>query len=365
MKYIFKLSFYSFIIITSIIKMNVSYFFITSILIVTIMDILIDRYLKSKMFIFLEAIIIIIISFYIKDFIIFLAPCSYELIKRENYFGLLFIVLIAIDSNPHQIPINILLFFMVNLYGYIYTKYIKEQKKHRELYDSERRIRYELEGTKNRLITSYIEIEHLAEIRERNRIAREIHDTVGHNIAGIYMQLQAAAKIKNRDREKSDKLLDKSINELSEALSLLRETVHNIKPVESIGINYINKIIQSFNYCKINFNYRGNFNNIPSNVMEIIATNIREALTNASKHSKADTININLETNEKYIRLYIKDNGIGCERIKEGLGISGMRERIKNLGGSISIDTNDGFLIVCVIPMESLGVNIFEDYNSR
>ncbi|WP_125153527.1 sensor histidine kinase [Clostridium rectalis] len=364
MEKLFKLGFYAFIIAIGIIKWNISYFFIASILIAMIMDILIERYVKSKAVIYLESLIIIFISYYIKEFSVFLCICSYELIKREEYSGLFLIIPFVINLNIEEIPIYTLLFFIVIFYGYTYSKYIKEQKKYKRLYDSERRITYELEGTKNRLINSYIKIEHLTEVRERNRIAREIHDKVGHNIAGIYMQLQAASKLKNINQEKSYELLDKSIEELSKALSLLKETVYNIKSLETTGINYINKIIENFNYCKVNFNYRGDFNNIPSNIMEIIATNIKESLTNASKYSNAEKIYINLERNEKYIRLYIKDNGVGCNEIKEGLGISGMKERIKNIGGSISIDSKEGFLIVCIIPIGELEVNIFEDCNS-
>ncbi|MCY6483433.1 histidine kinase [Clostridium aestuarii] len=364
MEYIFRLCFYSFIIAMTIIEKDICYFCIVSILIIMIIDILIERYIQSKIMVFIQAIIIIIISFYKPVFIIFLGACSYELIKRENYFGVFFIVPIIGFLKIEQIPIQLLIFFIVNIYGYIYTRYMKEQKKYKTLYDNERRTRYELEETKNRLIQSAVEVEHLAEIKERNRIAREIHDTVGHNIAGIYMQLQAAAKIRNKDTEKSYILVDKSINELSKSLSLLRETVHNIKPMQSIGINYIIKIIEEFNYCKVNFKYIGDFNNISSSIMQIISTNIKEALTNASMYSMADIIDINLEVNEKYIRLYIKDNGIGCESINEGLGISGMKERIKNIGGNIAIDSKNGFLIVCIIPMENLEVNIFENYNS-
>jgi signal transduction histidine kinase len=98
--------------------------------------------------------------------------------------------------------------------------------------------------------------------------------------------------------------------------------------------------------------------------METIVTNIKEALTNITKYSSATKAYISIEVNEKYIRLYIKDNGVGSKKIKEGLGLSGMRERVRNVGGSISISSEDGFLIVCIIPIDSKGGKIFETTNS-
>ncbi|KEH95883.1 sensor histidine kinase [Clostridium novyi] len=364
MEYIFKLCFYSFVISTSIIEKNVTYLCVASFLLIIIMDILIERYIPYKIFIYFQSVIIIIVSYYNPNFIVLLNLCSYELIKREDYLEVLFIVPIMKILSLQQMLINVLLFLISNFYGYIYNKYIGQQKKYKFLYDNERRIRYELEGTKNRLIHYSSQVEHLTEIKERNRIAREIHDTVGHSIAGLYMQLQAASKIRGKNKEKSDELVDKSVDELSNILSLLKDTVYNIKPLETVGIEYIIKIVEDFKYCTINFVRTGNFNNVSSNVMEIISTNIKEALTNVSKYSMADNVHINLDSNENYIRLYIKDNGVGCQNIKEGLGISGMKERIKNIGGSISIDSKDGFLIVCVIPINNFRGEIFEGCNS-
>lgn len=364
MEYVFKLCFYIFIMTTFVIQGSISYFYIIDILILMIMDILIQKYFNSKIIIFLEGVFIIFLSVYKPFFIVFLGICSYEFLKKESYLGIFFIVPIFVFLDLKEMPIYLLLFIITSFYGYIYNKYSKEQKKHKMLYDNERKVRYELEGARNRLIQSSMEISRLAEVKERNRIAREIHDTVGHNMAGIYMQLQAAGKLRNKNREKSEELIDKSIVELSKSLALLRDTVHNIVPSDSAGIDYIIKIVEEFKFCKVNFKHIGNFNNIDPNIMEIIGTNIKEALTNALKYSMATIINIELQSNEKYIRLYIRDNGIGCNNIKEGLGISGMKERIKNVGGNISIDYKDGFLIVCVIPIEKLGGSIFENIDS-
>ncbi|HBG38889.1 MAG TPA: sensor histidine kinase, partial [Clostridiaceae bacterium] len=149
------------------------------------------------------------------------------------------------------------------------------------------------------------------------------------------------------------------------SLTVIRNTAYNIKPKEEIGIGYIEKLIKEFKFCNVDFKHTGDVLSIPSSIVEIINTNIKEALTNASKYSNADNIIIRLDVNEKFVRLYIKDNGKGAVNIKEGLGLSGMRERVKNAGGSISISGEDGFLIVCIIPLDfGEGGSVFEGFSS-
>ena len=87
-------------------------------------------------------------------------------------------------------------------------------------------------------------------------------------------------------------------------------------------------------------------------------------MTNASKYSEATRMDISLTINDNFIRLYIKDNGKGCIKINDSLGLSGMRERVRNMGGNISINGESGFLIVCIIPLNREVGGIFEGFNS-
>ncbi|WP_032122594.1 sensor histidine kinase [Clostridium amazonitimonense] len=243
------------------------------------------------------------------------------------------------------------------LYGLLCFIIGRERKKssyinnlYKSTHDKERRYIYELESTKQKLMNSSREIVYLTEAKERNRIARTLHDNLGHKIAGILMQLQASRQVALKDQDKMLQLLDKSIEGLSSSLELIRDTVHNIKPKENVGIEYIKKLIEDFTYCNVEFKYKGDFNNVNSLEMEIITSTLKEALTNISKYSKASKVNIEIDANVNFIRIYIKDDGVGAENIKEGLGISGMKERLKNIGGNLSISSQDGFMIVGIIP---------------
>lgn len=241
----------------------------------------------------------------------------------------------------------------------------QKQSSFQQIYDRERQIRYDLEEAKSRLLGASREAAHVAEIRERNRIAREIHDSIGHKLAGILLQLQAANKSFARDEAKARELLTSSITSLASSVDLLRETVHNIKPREQIDLTYIENIIANFQFCNVSFKHSGDFATVNASHIEIISSTIKEALTNTARHSHATQVHIQLDIHEQILRLYIKDNGTGCEQIREGLGLSGMRERIHNIGGNFSINTKDGFMIVCVLPKDEKGGGILESTRSR
>jgi signal transduction histidine kinase len=106
----------------------------------------------------------------------------------------------------------------------------------------------------------------------------------------------------------------------------------------------------------------GDFNSVPSAHLELLSATIKEALTNTARYSQATKVEIKIDVSMNYTRLYVKDNGTGSSNIEEGLGLSGMKERTRNLGGSFHINSRDGFMIVCVIPRQE-GSEIFEGTN--
>lgn len=367
-KYLLKLFFLVYVVVELAMKSSSSFVYIVMLLLIIAVNILKERYLDSVYVVFLSFIIVTSGTYMDKSFIIMLCPVAFDFFNRKVYFGLLPVLMgeVFFLYNDKNLNIILLLTLVCGLLGYIMK--ITEEKEKNYIYslDDERRLRYELENTKARLLASAKETAYLAEVKERNRIAREIHDNVGHNIAGILIQLQAAAKLFKLDGEKSAGILDKSISGLSETVSLLRDTVHNIKPAETLGIEYIQNIIGNYSFCPVDFKYNGNFNTLSPRQMEMLCSNIKEALTNAAKHSRATEVEISIEVNEKFTRLYIRDNGVGCARMKEGLGLSGMRERVENIGGTFSVSPDKGFMLVCVIPVEiQEGRDIIENINSR
>lgn len=236
------------------------------------------------------------------------------------------------------------------LWGYTLQKNEDKEKAHIALLDNERALRYQLEKAKNGLEALQSEIERTAQIRERDRIAKQIHDNVGHNIAGVLFQLQAAERLVVTNSQKVGEILRLCVEKLAEALEITRNTVYDIKSNEMIGIESLHNIIKDFKFCKISFIHNGDFNSISVTNLKVLETTVKELLTNAIKHSAASEIILQIDIKSRYIRCFYKDNGKGCARIKENVGLNGIRERIKNLGGTYSVDGSSGFTVVCTLP---------------
>ncbi|MGE6258295.1 sensor histidine kinase [Heyndrickxia sporothermodurans] len=331
---------------------KISYYQFSVLLMIIALTILKERFFDSKYITFISVIILCLGTTMDVRFTVLFALPFYDFMLKRFYLGI-FVVLCCFLFFTFTSSLelqNIIILLLSGLLAFDEKKAKSEQLRYEEALDNERRLRYELEQTKIKLLQSSKEIATIAEVKERNRIAQDIHDSIGHRIAGILMQLQAAYKVHSIDQEKSRHLVNQSVKSLADSIELIRNTVYNIKPRENVGVKYIESIVDNFCFCPVKLNITGDFNSISAEHIEIISTNLKEALTNSSKYSEATKMEVMIDVTDQYIRLYMKDNGVGCPSIKEGIGLSGMKERLRNVGGSISFSTNDGFLIVCLIP---------------
>ncbi|MFF2448530.1 sensor histidine kinase [Neobacillus sp. NPDC058068] len=363
MNYIVKAAIILYLSLNLIIDYHIPYQQLLILLVIIAVNIFKERYFDS---VYLTIVTLLLTSAAVTvdfRFAILFALCSYDFILKRKYIGLAVTALcmIYLLRSSDLLLTNLLIVLFSSLLAYVIRKGKEERDSFKQTVDNERRLRYELEDTKAKLLHSAKEIAKITEVRERNRIAQEIHDSIGHSIAGILFQLQAAYKLHSRDNEKSLNMIQSSIEGLAKSVELLRNTVHNIKPKQYIGIDYIKNIIDHFSFCPVSLQFSGDLNTIPTSHLELLSTNLKEALTNASRYSIATKMEVKIEVTEQYSRMFIKDNGVGCKTMTEGLGLRGMKERVRNVGGSLSISANDGFLIVCLIPREGSG--IFEDSN--
>ncbi len=311
------------------------------------------RYRDAMMMLLAEGLLIIFMAEMNPLYLSLLGVAAHDLAERR----LAPLILLLLPVGSYYLVAEWLLGYGLLILICSYAGYLRRQMEeagstYRQAYDQERKNRYMLEETKNKLLQAADETAHLAEIRERNRIAREIHDSIGHDLAGNLMQLQAAEKIMDKDPAKTRELIQKTVKGLAGSVELLRSTVHNIRPRQSLGWAYFEKIIENFHYCPVEFRHKGDASLLTPRQVEIIASTLKEALTNTARHSDATGVEVEIEIRERMIRLFVKDNGSGCRQLREGMGISGMRERIQNAGGSFVVTPHTGFMIVCTLPRE-------------
>lgn len=220
----------------------------------------------------------------------------------------------------------------------------------------------ELFKTNQRLKEHIQTVEELAIANERNRVASEIHDTLGHSLTVLLMLMKATRIEMQSNITASQKKLDEGIKiaqlELNELRRSLCGLINDMDIIENIGslvhhgrnlgINIKCALMGKEIYAGIpasTYKYK-----LSDNVYKIC----KEAITNSLRHGKASVINIVIRFKNDKLVLYIIDNGQGCQEFVKGFGLLGMTERINDLGGAIEFSSDDesGFNIHAEIPLE-------------
>jgi signal transduction histidine kinase len=195
------------------------------------------------------------------------------------------------------------------------------------------------------------------QLEERNIIAQEIHDSLGHSITGSIMQLEAVKLLIEKDKDKALLILQNAIEALRSGMDNIRFTLRNIKPPrEQIGINKLKLFVDEFkrkSSLDIKLTYSGEINKISMEQWNCIYDNAVEALTNSVKYSKALSIVISIEVLNKILKVEYKDNGVGSLKVKKGLGLQGMEDRCVALKGKLIVDGTRGFSIILLLPVEN------------
>ncbi|QQK07871.1 sensor histidine kinase [Miniphocaeibacter halophilus] len=189
--------------------------------------------------------------------------------------------------------------------------------------------------------------------KERNRISRDIHDSVGHRLSAIIIQLSAIEKLAKINGDKASELSGNLRNYATEALNDIRKVLRRIKPQNTGKDELITLIQEIINQnskltgLNIKFKFSSERYPIPNDLEEVFVNAVREFISNSIKHGKASLVDINLFYKEDEIILSMRDNGLGSEKIKKGIGLTALEERVKEHKGSLTIETGKkkGFLI--------------------
>ncbi|MDQ0198946.1 sensor histidine kinase [Neobacillus ginsengisoli] len=198
--------------------------------------------------------------------------------------------------------------------------------------------------------------EYTFKLEERNRLAQVFHDKIGHSMTGALIQMEASKRLMNTDKDKAQELLQNAINISKVGIENIRITLKNLKPpTEQMGINRLKLFIDDFSArhpIHTPFIYKGNIERITPIQWKIIHENLTETMTNALKYSEATVISIELHVLNTMVKVVIKDDGKGVQKIKKGLGIVGMEERTASINGTIIVDGTEGFSVTMLLPIQ-------------
>ncbi|WP_246943033.1 sensor histidine kinase [Bacillus pinisoli] len=196
-------------------------------------------------------------------------------------------------------------------------------------------------------------ISELVKLEERQRIARDLHDTLGQKLSLIGLKSDLASKLITKDPSRAKSEIYDVQQTARIALKEVREMVTQMRGIKlEDEINHVRQILDA---ADINFVIEGKprLSNISLIVENVLSMCIKEAVTNIVKHSKASTCTLKIAPSVNELKVMIIDDGIGIEHINEdfkGNGLQGMLERLEFVNGSLSIESNNGTSIILNVP---------------
>lgn len=319
-----------------------------------------DSYLEGRGRGYLE-ILYSLLCLWRQEFLIFLAPVVYDCAgKKEWYFRFAWVpAMISFvwrKDIQEFLTVGILcaLGFLLEIRTSAYEKtvetyfYMRDMNREREL---------NLERKNMALMEKQDYEVRLATLTERNRIAREIHDNVGHLLTRSLFQI-SALQVVHKDEEALHGELEQVKETLSDAMDSVRKSVHDLHE-ESVNLQMqLETLLEEFQFCPVRLRYQAG--KIPKELKYCFIAIVKEALSNIAKHSNATQAEVIFTEYPALYQLIVKDNGTlgnvchnGSDEhgMGDGIGLQNIRDRVEAFGGIFRIERDKGFRLFISIPV--------------
>jgi two-component system, NarL family, sensor histidine kinase DesK len=195
---------------------------------------------------------------------------------------------------------------------------------------------------------AYEEIAHLAKVAERERIARDLHDVLGHTLSVVVLKSELAGKLMDRDPERARHEIGEVEQIARKALGDVREAIRGYR-AEGLAAE-IARAKNTLAVAGVTLECDTQPPPLPAAEESVLSLIVREAVTNIVRHAQASRCSLAITSNNGAAALVVQDDGRGGIR-QEGNGLRGMRERVESLGGRLRIESAAGTRLVIQIPL--------------
>lgn len=300
-------------------------------------------------------IIPLILCFFISELSVFLPILCYIFFYRKQYLlPCLYIMPAILYLYKFQNYTCLLVFAFSGLSFYLaYQNKLRNtlEKKIREFRDNSVEKEMTLKKNNEQLLENQNNQIYIATLQERNRIAREIHDSVGHMLSRSILQAGALLTICKDETIKPH--LETLTDTLNASMDSIRSSVHDLHD-ESIDLKVaLTDLIKHFTFCPVEFDCKIS-RQIPRDVKYCILAVTKEALNNIIKHSNATKVLVTIKEHPGFYQFLIEDNGTTASKHfsdrNTGIGLTNMKDRVKAIHGIIHISTETGFRIFVSVP---------------
>ncbi|MCY8279595.1 sensor histidine kinase [Bacillus inaquosorum] len=272
--------------------------------------------------------------------------------------GNVFFLYTVFDSSWDDIISNISI--MIGLYVFFSSmRFRREARKEAERNHAElAKMHLQLEQAHEELQKAHAELQEAsvlslryAVLEERTRIARDIHDSIGHELTSVIVQLQSLPYILKSSKEDSEKVIQNVLSVARECLQEVRSVVHRVGLTALRGLIHQ---VEERSGLHVSLDTAGlSEESWPQNVSETIYRILQEALTNIIRHAHASYAAVVISNDETHLYVTITDDGQFTGNLTYGFGLRGMKERAEKAGGSLSLSTvqPSGLQIELALPL--------------
>ena len=210
----------------------------------------------------------------------------------------------------------------------------------------------------NKKVQKYVIVtEKFGEKNERKRLARELHDTIGHALAGMAVGVDACITMIDKNPQLAKAQLKVISKAIRKGMKDVRNSLNKMRPdfLQQYrlkeAIEKMKEEISDVTDLKINLNYQIDETGFETKIEDILFRVIQESITNSIRHGLATVVDIDIYKENNLLCLKIKDNGKGCKAINYGFGLKQMVERVSQIRGDINFYSENGFTTEIKIPL--------------
>jgi signal transduction histidine kinase len=303
-----------------------------------------DAYNISYILFYILAVDMVILGFSALSAVIavlsYLSYISIDYYKyiKHNYFDFQYLLPIYVNKS----------FYFIFIFGAVYiTVYqIKSKQTLQKTAEELETKTIQLEEINKKYLETMNALEEVTALKERNRIASEIHDTVGHTLTTVLIEIEAGKRLMNKNAEKALEKFNLAQEQVRKGLNNIRNSVRTLKE----GNDILSVIPSLYLLVRETEKHTGVsikclFSPLPpiTNEMgKILYKALQEGLTNGIRHGQSTEFVCSLSCKEDRVIFLLKDNGKGFDGINFGYGLSTMRERVEETGGSLNICSQKG-----------------------
>ncbi|MEC0240571.1 histidine kinase [Paenibacillus dokdonensis] len=209
------------------------------------------------------------------------------------------------------------------------------------------------------LLEANAKLKEITIVRERTRIAQELHDSIGHGLVAIRMHLEYAENTVEKKPEKSKEVIHKALSISQKSIADLRKAVSVLKEAQVPPVMHLQESLQDMieslqlaERLKFDLKFDPTVEDARLDIKQGVYNTVREAVTNGMKHGDAESFVIAVEKKGPLLHILVENDGAGCTHIHKSHGLHGIEERIDSLQGTVRFSSagNRGFAVMADIP---------------